>query len=121
MRACARTGGTVGINGIGIFLGENDASVDAIAKHVEYAVNLVGVEHVSIGLDYAFDQQEVQDFVKAHPETYPVDRYPNGLEMAGPECMPRLAELLMQRGLTEHDLKKVFGENLRRVANQVWK
>jgi membrane dipeptidase len=32
MRACAATGGVIGINGVGIFLGENDASTDALVK-----------------------------------------------------------------------------------------
>ena len=121
MRACARTGGVVGINGIGIFLGDNDASVGNLVRHIDYTVNLIGAEHVSIGLDYAFDQAEVQEFVKAHPETYPPAVYPNGLEMAAPECLPELAEELLRRGFKEADLRGIFGENLRRVAAAVWK
>lgn len=121
MRACARTGGVVGINGIGVFLGENDASVRTISQHVRYAVDLVGPDHVAIGLDYAFDQQEVQEFVKAHPETYPPEKYPRGLAMAEPECLPELAQSLLTDGLSEADVRKIFGENLRRIAIQVWK
>lgn len=121
MRACARTGGVVGINGIGVFLGENDASVGTLSRHVRYAVDLVGPDHVAIGLDYAFCQQEVQEFVKAHPETYPPEKYPQGLAMAEPECLPALADSLLAGGLAEADVRKVFGENLRRIAAQVWK
>ena len=41
LRACARTGGVIGINGIGIFLGDNDASTELIARHIDYVVDLV--------------------------------------------------------------------------------
>lgn len=121
MRACARTGGVVGINGVGIFLGENDSRAETIVRHIDYAVNLIGVEHVGIGLDYAFDQDEVTAFVKAHPETYPPHKYPNGLELAPPESFPRIAELLLERGYADNDLRAILGGNLMRVARQVWK
>ena len=61
-------------------------------------VDLVGPDHVGIGLDYSFDQDEVQDFVKAHPETYPPEKYANGIAMAPPECLPQVAETLLRRG-----------------------
>ena len=121
MRACARTGGVVGINGIGIFLGENDASPELIARHIDYAVQLIGAEHVGVGLDYAFDQEEAYAYVKAHPESYPPDKFPNGIAMAEPECLPRVAELLLQRGYTDRDLRNILGGNLQRVAREVWK
>jgi hypothetical protein len=53
---------------------------------------------VSIGLDYAFDQNEVDAFVKAHQEIYPVEKYPNGISMVEPERFPQIAEQLLQRG-----------------------
>src|SRR5690606_36645690 len=34
MKACAARGGVVGINGIGLFLGENDNSTEAIVRHI---------------------------------------------------------------------------------------
>lgn len=52
LQACAATGGVVGINGVGIFLGENDASTEAVVRAVDYAVDLIGAEHVGVGLDY---------------------------------------------------------------------
>jgi membrane dipeptidase len=121
LRACARTGGVIGINGIGIFLGDNDASTELIARHIDYVVDLVGPDHVGIGLDYAFDQDEVQDFVKAHPETYPPEKYANGIAMAPPECLPQVAETLLRRGYSNDDVRKIMGENHLRIARQVWR
>jgi membrane dipeptidase len=121
MRACARTGGVVGINGIGVFLGENDARVETLVEHIDYALGLIGPDHVAIGLDFAFDDDEVKAFLKAHPEIYPPDKYPNGIEMVPPESFPRIAELLLARGWGDEEVRKVMGRNLLRVAEEVWK
>ncbi len=121
MKSCAQLGGVVGINGIGIFLGDNDARADTMVRHIDYALDLIGPDHVSIGLDYAFDAEEVQDFVKAHPETYPPSKYPNGIEMLAPEAFPHIAALLLDRGWSPEEVRKVLGGNLLRVARQVWR
>ncbi|WP_204351035.1 membrane dipeptidase, partial [Serratia marcescens] len=49
--ACARIGGVVCINGIGIFLGANDASVKTFVDHIDHVVQRVGAAHVGVGLD----------------------------------------------------------------------
>jgi len=121
IRACARTGGVIGINGIGIFLGENDIRTELLVKHIDYVVQLVGAEHVGIGLDYAFDDEEAQSFVRAHPETWPPDKYPNGLLMMEPERLPAIADLLLSRGYAERDVRNIMGGNHLRIAEQVWK
>src|SRR5690606_16000592 len=51
-KACAATGGVIGVNGIGIFLGGNEVSADALFRHIDYFVQLVGPQHVGLGLDY---------------------------------------------------------------------
>ncbi|HTV95881.1 MAG TPA: membrane dipeptidase [Steroidobacteraceae bacterium] len=121
MRACAGTGGVVGVNGIGVFLGENDARVETLVDHIDYALNLIGPQHVAIGLDYAFDDEEVTSFVRAHPDIYPPEKYPNGIQMVPPEAFPRIAELLLARGWSNADVRAVMGANLSRVARAVWK
>jgi membrane dipeptidase len=121
MRACAHTGGVVCLNGIGIFLGENDARVETLVEHVDYALNLIGPDHVAIGLDYVFDDEEVKTFLKAHPEVYPPEKYPNGIEMVPPESFPRIAELLLARGWSGAAVRQVVGANLLRLATEVWK
>lgn len=121
IRACARTGGVIGINGIGIFVGDNDASTELILRHIDYTANLVGPQHVGLGLDYVFSQQEAQDYVKAHPEIFPPEKYPNGIEMAPPERVPDIAEGLLKRGYSENDVRGILGLNLLRVARAVWK
>ena len=55
MKACAATGGTVGITGFGMFLADGDVSADNYFRHIDYAVQLVGPEHVALASDYVFD------------------------------------------------------------------
>lgn len=121
IRACARTGGVVGINGIGVFLGDNDIRTELIVRHIDYVADLVGPEHVGIGLDYCFDDEGVQEFVKAHPEVYPPEKYPSGLLMMEPERLPQIADQLLGRGYTEADVRNIMGGNHLRIARSVWK
>lgn len=120
IRRCAATGGVVGINGIGIFLGRNDATVDAVVGHVEHVVELVGPAHVGLGLDYIYDRAELDAYVAAHPELYPpAQGYAAGIAMLEPERLPALAERLLARGLSEVDVRAILGGNWLRVAREV--
>ncbi|TDR41531.1 membrane dipeptidase [Tahibacter aquaticus] len=122
IRACAARGGVIGINGIGIFLGDNDASSAALARHVLYVADLVGVEHVGLGLDYTFDKEEVDEYVLAHPEIFPPHLgYGAGMRMVEPEQLPELADILLARGFSDDQLAAVLGGNWLRLARQVWR
>jgi membrane dipeptidase len=122
IKACAATGGVVGINGIGIFLGRNDATTDTFVRHVDYVVQLVGPEHVGIGLDYVFDQQELIDFVAANPATFPPEEYADGrVAMVAPEQIPELAERFLQLGYSSQNIGDILGGNHLRVARAVWR
>lgn len=50
LKAIAASGGYVGICLIPYFLGKN-ATINTLIDHIEYAVNLIGIEHVGIGAD----------------------------------------------------------------------
>jgi membrane dipeptidase len=122
IKACAASGGVIGINGIGDFLGENDGSSKTFAQHIDHMLQLVGPKHVGIGIDYVFDQQELMDYLKAHPEIFPPDKgYGNRLNITRPEQLPEIAELLLQRGYSHDDLALIMGGNHLRIAKEVWK
>jgi membrane dipeptidase len=122
IRACAARGGVIGINGIGIFLGRNDASSAAYVRHIDHVAQLVGVQHVGLGLDYVFDQQELDDYVTQMKGTFPPGMgYEAGVRMVRPEQLPEIVDGLLQRGYSDADVQKVLGLNWLRVAQQVWK
>lgn len=121
IRACAATGGVVGINGVGIFLGENDIRPETVARHVDYVVQLVGIDHVGLGLDYVFDMQELADYVKSHPEIFPPEKgYSEGPKFVPPESVGPIAAELLRLGYRAADVRKVLGGNFLRVARATW-
>ena len=119
IKACAKTGGVVGINGIGDFLG--GTSSELIVKNIEYVMDLAGPEHVGLGLDYVVDKQELIDYIKGHPDVFPPAKFNDYLSFAEPEQIPEFTELLYQKGYSEEIISGVLGENFLRVAKEVWK
>lgn len=122
IRACAKTGGVVNLNGIGIFLGQNDNSTEKFIRHLEYVIELVGIEHVGIGLDYVFDRTELDDYISGHPDIYPPEKgYGPGIAMIEPERIPLIAQALLERGCGAEGVRAVLGGNNLRVARRVWR
>ncbi|WP_405178522.1 membrane dipeptidase [Nocardia sp. NBC_01377] len=131
--ACARTGGVIGINGVGIFLGHNAESdraarVAAMARHIEYGADLVGIDHIGVGSDYSFDADDFNAEIRANPQNFSEDYTRFGpLQWVPPEDLlgtggvPGLDELLVERGFDAADRAKVFGGNFSRVAARVWR
>lgn len=121
IRACARTGGVVGINGIGPFLGVNDDRPETFVQHIDYVVQLVGPDHVGLGLDFVFDVQEMDDYVKAHPELFPPkEGYSTGIRMVRPESLRAITAGLLTRGYKLADVRRILGGNFLRVAEATW-
>jgi len=119
IKACAQTGGVIGINGIGDFL--TGTSSEIFVQNIEYVMNLVGPEHVGIGLDYVVDKQELVDYINNHPDVFPPEKFNDYLAMVEPEQIPEFTELLHQKGYGEKIISGILGGNFLRVAEQVWK
>jgi len=122
MKACAETDGVVGINGIGMFLGENDIRTKTIVRHIDYAVQLIGARHVGIGLDYVFDQEELKEVLRTQQHMFPAGKgYDAGIGIVEPERIPKITEALLKLGYPEYDVEAILGGNFLRVAEVVWK
>jgi membrane dipeptidase len=105
-------------------------SVDDLVDHIEHIVNLVGVDHVGIGLDLTegMSPEDVKrrgDWVSAQlPEvsgsgslnydTY----YPRGLRSMA--TLESLTEALVRRGFGDDDVLKILGGNFVRLFETVW-
>ena len=118
IRLCAQSGGVVGINGVDIFLGPDGSPINTLVKHVKYVVDLVGIEHVGIALDYSFDSTELEDFFVANRETFPSDAYGDTLDYVEPEAMPAISDELSRSGFARQEIDKVMGLNWLRVAER---
>lgn len=95
--ACAARGGVIGINGIGPFLGDNDNSTEALARHIDYVAQLVGDDHVGLGLDYVYDSAELDEYIEKMAATFP-----------------------KSMGYGDASLVKILGGNFLRIARHTW-
>ncbi|SPM30703.1 dipeptidase [Mycobacterium terramassiliense] len=120
-RACAATGGVIGITGVGIFLGPNTPTLDAMARHLEYAVELVGIDHVGVSTDFSFDFADFRDEVARNPHLFD-DSYTRWgpIQWMPPETFLGLGQHLRGRGWAAPDIEAVLAGNFYRVAQHAW-
>ncbi|MFL0278214.1 dipeptidase [Mycobacterium sp. SMC-19] len=120
--ACAATGGVVGITAVGIFLGPNTPTLDAVAHHLEYAVELVGIEHVGVSTDYSFDHADFNAELLANPQLFDESYTRWGpIQWMPPETWLGLRDHLSARGWADDDVNAVLGGNFHRVARETWR
>jgi membrane dipeptidase len=122
IKACAQTGGVIGINGLGPFLGDNDAGVEQLFRHIDHVAQLVGPDHVGLGLDYVYDMDELDSFFKQRPDLYPPEKgYGPNFRFVAPERLPALVQLMLDHQYSRESVGKILGANHLRVAAAVWK
>ncbi|CAN7669712.1 dipeptidase [Caballeronia sp. LjRoot34] len=125
--ACAKTGGVVGLNGLGRFIGKDvdgnlDSRNEALFKHLDHMVQLVGPDHVGIGFDYVFDVDELVAHYKARPDLFPPSRgYPAPAPMVEPERLHSIVQMMLDKGYPADAIGKILGGNHLRVAQVSWK
>ena len=134
MKACAATGGIVGINGFPSFLGDDPRpTLDRFIEFIDYAVELMGIDHVGLGIDYYMGMDPIIPAEKAKARyddaiatgrwdasVYPPPPhyFPTGIET--PASLSNLTAGLLARGYAPDDVKKVMGGNWLRVFRTVW-
>jgi membrane dipeptidase len=123
IKACAETGGVVGVNGMGIFLGKNDITTDTILRHICYLSDLVGTEHVGFGFNYSPQIDiDVGAILASRPDFWPAgNSYDTpGIKHAGPAQFAEICSGLTDQGFSSSEIKGMLGENFKRVATIVW-
>ncbi len=122
VRACARSNGVIGVNGVGIFLGDPQVNIELMVDHIDHIVQLVGPEHAGIALDYVFDKQELDDALSNSKNIFPPGYdYENGTTIIEPEQFPKITEALLKRNYSDIHIRWILGENFLRVAKTVWR
>ena len=123
IRACAGTGGVIGVNGVNLFLGEEESTPAAVARHAAYVAELTGPEHVGISLDFAsVDEAEIDQLVADGSYYWPEDcGYDRPTQCLDVRNLPDVAGELGSVGFDDVEIAAVLGGNFRRVAEQVWR
>ena len=127
IRACAATGGVVCISGVSKFLGSEHPTTFDVARHVAYVADLVGAQHVGLGLDISFTEAHLNDdppgpFDRAHwwPREAGYDQGITGIGYVPQSAWRTLPDVLDALGMNHLEIQGVMGNNMARVARQVW-
>jgi membrane dipeptidase len=127
IRACAATGGVVCVSGVSAFLGNTNPAADDVARHAAYVVDLVGIEHAGIGLDIylhedGLDDTPPGDFDRTYwwPGSAGYDPARRS-RFVSVDTWRQLRAALGNVGMSADDAALVMGENMLRVAQQVWR
>ncbi len=125
IRAIAGSGGVIGINGFPGFVADAERpTLDQFIDHMVHIGDLVGIDHVGLGIDfYEATRAEYDTYVAAgewSPAVYapPPWYFPSGMESAS--GLSRLTERLLQRDFREDDVGAILGGNWLRVYDDVW-
>lgn len=121
IRLCAAKGGVIGVNGVGIFLGDNDATPRRLAEAIDYVANVVGPQHVALGLDYVYYMETLLARWRANPSRYPRGYPEPPWHFFEPEQLGELVEQLIRRNYEDAAIRGILGENFLRVCRAVWK
>jgi membrane dipeptidase len=121
IKACAAKGGVFGLSGIGKFFGAGPEPVGKLVEQIRYVSDLVGPDHVGLGLDFVFDLDELEQFVKANPAQFAAGTETTVARVAiAPEHLAQIVETMLSAGFSDTDIQKVLGGNWLRIARQVW-
>lgn len=133
IKAVAETGGLVGAVGYPAFVSSSPRPVlNDLIRHIDYIAELVGVNHIGVGIDY-FDKMAgfTEDTVASSwyeatvaegrwsRESYPPPPWHWPEEIADPSKLSALADGLIAHGYTHEDVAKIMGGNFTRVFEQV--
>ena len=113
-------------------------SIESVMEHVEYCVNLMGIDHVGLGPDTLFGDHvglyrawaersaiaglgHYQHEERPPPPSMDFERmveYVKGLE--NPSDFPNVVRWLVKHGHSDSEIAKIIGENALRLLRTVW-
>lgn len=116
LKEIAKTGGVVGMNSFRDFVGENanTQNVEKLVDHVDYIVNLIGIEHVACGFDFNdYLDSDVLGGFATIADSPGIDGLKTTYET------PNVIAELKNRGYRDSDIKLISYGNFYRVLKEV--
>ena len=131
IKAIAQSGGVCSINMVGAFVDLSNPDIvttDMLFRHIDYMVNLVGIDHVGFGSDYIPDvtKTAIAAMTDLGDLFFPDGGYTKAMSAKGVptpapyQIVAALVDKMLENGYSEADCGKFLGGNLYRVFQQVW-
>lgn len=121
IRAVAASGGAIGVCAAPFFLSrDKQATLDMLIDHIAYIAELVGIQHVGVGFDFA--EEDADDYVYfGYDERYiPMPPWTFPIGIASHAEAGNVALALKSRGFSKEDITGVLGENFLAVFKRIW-
>jgi membrane dipeptidase len=119
IRACAKRGGYIGINGVGFFLGAAGLAITgAMAEHAAHIAGLAGADRVGLGLDFMYLAASDYGFFHRAREQWPRGHPNPPWSFLQPEQFGDLVEALEKKGFDRAEMGGLLGGNYLRLANR---
>jgi membrane dipeptidase len=130
LRACAATGGVIGIEAAPhttLSDGHPEHSIESVMDHFSYCVDLLGIEHVAFGPDtfygdhVGFHTVFAKQLGMGAMGAPPFEKVPYVAGMENPtENFRNIIGWLVRHGYSDADIDAVIGGNILRVLKEVW-
>ncbi len=115
IRAIADQGGLVGILALPDRVAKKDATLEDLLKHLDYMVELVGVECVALGMDFIkYDGPRTMK-----DQHHPLHERSYVKDFEEIEDLPKLIEGLGRHGYKEQEIALILGGNYLRVLKTI--
>jgi membrane dipeptidase len=132
IKNCAAKGGVIGIEAAPhSTLSEKNIkhSIESVMDHFQYCVDLVGIDHVTLGPDTLYGDhvglhEVFRSFLSgkaAKTGQVPHEKvaYVQGIENPS-EAFPNFVRWLVKHGYSDADIQKAIGGNVLRALREVW-
>jgi membrane dipeptidase len=135
IKALAARGGVFGMNAIARLISpkgrQEGATVEQFVDGIDYVVELVGIDHVGIGLDInegltpeLFEERR-KGFLTEFPELrmggdFPFEHY-YAFGLTSMANVALITDALVRRGYDDSDVLKILGGNFVRLFGEVWR
>lgn len=124
IQACAEKGGVIGVTPFFAKKAGDSALTDDLMDQVDYAVDLVGAEHIGFGSDLDFRNSVYRAaYIWKHPDRIDVTYHTPMDKTWGYgwlEYMPNFTKALVARGYSDQEIKGILGGNFVRLFKKVW-
>lgn len=133
LKAVAARGGVIGIESAPhttMTKTHNTHDIHSVMEHFEHVANLVGIDHVTFGIDslygdhvglhHVFAEHLSSKETRNLQASYEEVSYVKGLENPT-EASKNILRWLVRQGYSDSEIEKVIGGNTMRVLKQVWK